>query len=86
MNFVRRNRIVAGIADATIVVESAARGGSLITADIAQSYARDVFTFPGNVNSTYSEGCNNLIKDNKAALITAQRTLLKQWVGNKTTK
>lgn len=45
MNFVRRNRIVAGISDATIVVESAARGGSLITADIAQSYARDVFTF-----------------------------------------
>lgn len=70
MNFVRRNRIVAGISDATIVVESAARGGSLITADIAQSYARDVFTFPGNVNSPYSEGCNKLIRDNKAALIT----------------
>ena len=70
LNFVRRNRIVAGISDATIVVESAARGGSLITADIAQSYARDVFTFPGNVNSPYSEGCNKLIRDNKAALIT----------------
>ena len=70
MNFVRRNRIVAGISDATIVVESAARGGSLITADIAQSYAHDVFTFPGNVNSPYSEGCNKLIRDNKAALIT----------------
>lgn len=70
MNFVRRNRIVAGISDATIVVESAARGGSLITADIAQSYARDVFTLPGNVNSPYSEGCNKLIRDNKAALIT----------------
>ena len=66
MNFVRRNRIVAGISDATIVVESAARGGSLITADIAQSYARDVFTFPGNVNSPYSEGCNKHICDNKA--------------------
>ncbi|WP_302292542.1 DNA-processing protein DprA [Leyella stercorea] len=77
MNFVRRNRIVAGIADATIVVESAARGGSLITADIAQSYARDVFTFPGNVNSTYSEGCNNLIKDNKAALITCAEDFVK---------
>lgn len=77
MNFVRRNRIVAGIADATIVVESAARGGSLITADIAQSYARDVFTFPGNVNSTYSEGCNNLIRDNKAALITCAEDFVK---------
>lgn len=77
MNFVRRNRIVAGISDATIVVESAARGGSLITADIAQSYARDVFTFPGNVNSTYSEGCNNLIKDNKAALITCAEDFVK---------
>lgn len=73
MNFVRRNRIVAGISDATIVVESAARGGSLITADIAQSYARDVFTFPGNVNSPYSEGCNKLIRDNKAALITCAK-------------
>lgn len=70
MNFVRRNRIIAGLADATIVVESASHGGSLITADIAQSYGRDVFTFPGNVNSPYSEGCNNLIRDNKAALIT----------------
>ena len=77
MNFVRRNRIVAGIADATIVVESAARGGSLITADIAQSYARDIFTFPGNVNSTYSEGCNNLIRDNKAALITCAEDFVK---------
>ena len=77
MNFVRRNRIVAGISDATIVVESAARGGSLITADIAQSYARDVFTFPGNVNSTYSEGCNNLIRDNKAALITCAEDFVK---------
>lgn len=77
MNFVRRNRIVAGVADATIVVESAARGGSLITADIAQSYARDVFTFPGNVNSTYSEGCNNLIRDNKAALITCAEDFVK---------
>ena len=77
MNFVRRNRIVAGISDATIVVESAARGGSLITADIAQSYARDVFTFPGNVNSTYSEGCNDLIKDNKAALITCAEDFVK---------
>ena len=70
INFVRRNRIVAGMADACIVVESAAHGGSLITAEIARGYARDVFAFPGRVGDTYSEGCNNLIRDNGAALIT----------------
>ena len=68
-NFVARNRIVAGISDATIVIESAARGGSLITASIAQGYHRDVFAFPGNVFSESSAGCNNLIRDNAAALI-----------------
>jgi DNA processing protein len=68
-NFPRRNRIVAGIADATIVIESKAGGGSLITADIANSYNRDVFAFPGRVDDTCSEGCNNIIKQNKAALI-----------------
>ena len=71
VNFVRRNRIVAGCADATIVVESAAKGGSLITAEIAQSYARSVFAFPGNVGMPFSEGCNNLIRDNGAALISS---------------
>lgn len=71
MNFVRRNRIVAGMADATILVESAARGGGLITAGIAQSYHRDVFAFPGAVGAPYSEGCNNLIRDNGASLITS---------------
>ena len=70
-NFVRRNRIVAGCADATIIIESAAKGGSLITAEIAQSYDRSVFAFPGNVGQTYSEGCNNLIRDNGAALISS---------------
>ena len=70
MNFVRRNRIIAGMTDATVVVESAAHGGGLITAGIAQSYGRDVFAFPGNIGQTYSEGCNNLIRDNKATLIT----------------
>lgn len=70
-NFVRRNRIVAGCADATIVVESAAKGGSLITAEIAQSYNHPVFAFPGNVGSPFSEGCNYLIRDNGAALITS---------------
>lgn len=71
MNFVRRNRIIAGLADATIVVESAKKGGSLITADIAVDYGRDVFAFPGNVGLPFSEGCNNLIRDNKATLITS---------------
>lgn len=71
VNFVRRNRIIAGLSDATVVVESAAKGGSLITAAIARSYDRDVFTFPGAVGAPYSEGCNNLIRDNGAALITS---------------
>lgn len=68
-NFPKRNRIVAGISDAVIVVESAAKGGALITADIANSYDRDVFAFPGRVSDSYSEGCNFLIKTNRAALI-----------------
>lgn len=76
-NFVRRNRIVAGIADATILVESGAKGGGLITADIAQSYARAVFAFPGNVGQTYSEGCNNLIRDNGAGLISSASDFVK---------
>lgn len=69
-NFVRRNRIVAGMADSVVLVESAAKGGGLITAEIAQSYARAVFAFPGNVGQMYSEGCNNLIRDNGAGLIS----------------
>ncbi|MCR4853710.1 MAG: DNA-processing protein DprA [Prevotella sp.] len=71
MNFVRRNRIVAGISDASILVESAAKGGGLITMHIAQSYDRATFAFPGNVGSSFSEGCNSLIRDNGAALITS---------------
>ena len=70
-NFVRRNRIVAGMSDCCIVVESAAKGGSLITAEISQSYDRSVFAFPGSVNMPYSEGCNHLIRDNVAGLITS---------------
>lgn len=69
MNFVRRNRIVAGMADATILVQSATKGGGLITCGIAQSYGRDVFAFPGPVDADASQGCNNLIRDNGAALI-----------------
>ncbi len=70
-NFRQRNRIVAGMSDATIVVESASKGGALITARIAQEYGRDVFAFPGPVGAPYSEGCNNLIRDNRAALISS---------------
>jgi DNA processing protein len=68
-NFVSRNRIIAGLADATVVVESAEKGGSLITADLANSYNRDVFAFPGRVSDMYSKGCHQLIKTNKAALV-----------------
>jgi DNA processing protein len=68
-NFPMRNRIVAGLADATIVIESKLSGGSLITAEIANTYARDVFALPGKVNDEFSAGCNKLIKTNKAALI-----------------
>lgn len=68
-NFVSRNRIVAGMSDATIVVESAAKGGSLITADIAGSYHRDCFAFPGRTTDDTSIGCNQLIRDNKASLL-----------------
>ena len=70
-NFVKRNRIVAGMADATILVESAAKGGGLITCEMAQGYGRQVFAFPGTVHARYSEGCNNLIRDNGAGLITS---------------
>ncbi|MBQ5713553.1 MAG: DNA-processing protein DprA [Bacteroidaceae bacterium] len=68
-NFVQRNRIVAGLADAIIVVESATKGGSLITADIALSYNRQVWAYPGRITDTYSAGCNKLISSNKAALL-----------------
>ena len=70
-NFVRRNRIIAGLSDAVVVVESAAKSGSLITAEIAGSYSRECFAFPGSVGDPYSVGCNELIRDNHAALITS---------------
>ena len=76
-NFVKRNRIVAGISDATLVIESAAKGGSLITAEIAESYNRDCFAFPGRIGDTYSEGCNNLIKNNRAMLLQSAEELVK---------
>jgi len=68
-NFPSRNRIVAGMTEATIVIESATKGGALITADIANSYNRDVFAVPGKVGEQYSEGCHELIRTNKAMLI-----------------
>ena len=74
-NFVKRNRIVAGLSEATIVIESAAKGGSLITADIAQSYNRDVFAVPGRTTDPFSIGCNRLIRSNKASLLTSVKNL-----------
>jgi DNA processing protein len=68
-NFLRRNRIIAGLADAVLVVESAKKGGALLTAELAVSYNRDVFAFPGRVGETYTEGCHFLIKSNRAGLI-----------------
>lgn len=68
-NFIKRNRIIAGLSDATLVVESGIKGGALITADIASSYNRDVFAVPGRPEDQWSAGCNSLIKSNKAALI-----------------
>jgi DNA processing protein len=69
MNFPRRNRIIAGLCDATVVIEAGLKGGALITADIANSYNRDVFALPGRVTDTFSMGCHFLIKTNRAALI-----------------
>lgn len=83
-NFIKRNRIIAGISEATIVVESANKGGSLITADLAVSYHRDVFAVPGRKNDKFSEGCNMLIKSNKAAMLTSVKDLeyLLGWQSN----
>jgi DNA processing protein len=74
-NFVKRNRIVAGLSQATIVIESAEKGGSLITADIANSYNRDVFAIPGRITDTYSKGCNQFIKTNRAAVLSSAKDL-----------
>jgi DNA processing protein len=74
-NFPARNRIVAALSDAVIIVEAAIKGGALITAEIANSYNKDVFAFPGNIAQSHSEGCNNLIKSNRAHLITGLKDL-----------
>ena len=87
-NFVARNRIIAGLSDCTVVVESAEKGGSLITAHIAQSYDRDVFALPGRVGDEYSKGCNRLIQNNQAMLITCADDLINamRWESKKSNK
>lgn len=76
-NFPQRNRIVAGMTDATIVIESGASGGSLITAHLANDYDRDVFAFPGDIHKPFSKGCNQLIASDKAHLITCGKDLIR---------
>jgi DNA processing protein len=75
-NFVKRNRIVAGLSEATIIIESADKGGSLITANIANDYNRDVFAVPGRVTDKYSMGCNHLIRSQKANVLTSAADLI----------
>lgn len=77
-NFVARNRIIAGVSDATIVVESAEKGGALITAELAGSYHRDVFALPGRIQDLYSRGCNRLIASNRAGLIGSASDFIRQ--------
>lgn len=74
--FPARNRIIAGISATTLVVEAAEKGGALITAEMANSYNKEVFTIPGNINNNFSKGCNQLIRDQKAQLITNGRELM----------
>lgn len=76
-NFVKRNRIVAGISSATVIIESAEKGGSLITTNYANDYNRDVYAVPGRVGDKYSVGCNYLIKENKAQLLTHAKDIIK---------
>ena len=86
-NFPMRNRVIAGMSDAVVVVEAGATGGALITAEIANSYNRDVFAIPGRLNDPHSEGCNKLIKINKASLIQSAQDIsyLLNWDKVKTT-
>ena len=88
VNFPKRNRIVAGMCDALVVIESKREGGSLITATIANSYNKDVFAFPGRITDAYSDGCNGLIKMNKAVLIESAADLfyVMGWEDNKKSK
>lgn len=87
-NFLKRNRIVAGISEATIVIESAEKGGALVTAEIANSYHKDVFALTGRTTDVFSKGCNNLIKNNQAHLLSSANDIIKMlnWdIENKTT-
>ncbi|HIZ86907.1 MAG TPA: DNA-processing protein DprA [Candidatus Coprenecus pullistercoris] len=70
VTFLRRNRIIAGMSDAVLLIESAAKGGGMITASLAQSYSREVFALPGRTTDPYSAGCNALIRDNAASIIS----------------
>jgi DNA processing protein len=79
-NFPKRNRIVAGMADATIVIETAVKGGSMITADLATTYNRELFAVPGKITEVKSGGCNQLIQDNKANVFTSTSNFL-EWMG-----
>lgn len=83
-NFPKRNRIIAGLSDLTIVVEANIKGGALITAELANSYNRDVFAYPGRINDEFSQGCNFLIKTNRANLMTKLSDLeyLMGWIRN----
>ncbi|HDR67904.1 MAG TPA: DNA-processing protein DprA, partial [Bacteroidaceae bacterium] len=74
-NFIRRNRIIAGLSDATLVIESGYKGGALITADIASSYNREVLAVPGRPTDDYSRGCNNMIKKNIAVLVESSEDI-----------
>lgn len=85
-NFVQRNRIVAGMCDVAVIVESAIKGGSLITANIANDYNRDVMAFPGRVGDKTSEGCNKLIRQHKAEIITSAEDLINLMGWNNPTK
>lgn len=87
-NFPKRNRIIAGMSDAIVVIEAGSTGGALITAEIANSYNRDVFALPGRVNDEFSRGCNRLIRNNKASLIESADDIkyLMNWDETKTTK
>lgn len=76
INFVARNRIVAGMTEATLVIESPEKGGALITAHLARDYNREVFALPGNINQECSIGCNRLIRDNVAALVTSAKDII----------
>jgi DNA processing protein len=84
-NFPARNRIVSGMSDATIVIETGIKGGSIITADLANDYNKEVFAFPGRVNDIKSIGCNYLIQQNKATLITSSEDLITYMQWNNTT-